>query len=377
MPGIPENITIAGRTPATIKGNLPPLIDTAEAARGGFRAGDSTTATLLFAEDFNDQPEWTGSQSLAAASVTDWYKHRNGEVMFAAHDAVQITGSIPAALKSGSDKSLVVWRESYKYPDPDNTGSSGPANNFYSDGQLDYYFGEGNGETELFVRYFVKFQPGWTAQKFMKMFRIMSWDENDPNEFYSFFTGGNSAPIFLQAYSAGGQYGLRNFLAFRSDPQETDYFTPELDGLPAGRSMNSGDVSLNFDGDMRRLDGRSSELNPITLIDRTTGSEIQPGTITFDQVYGDEWNKVEFHIKMNSAPGVNDGVLTQWVNDQLCFANSDIPWMAAGSPGDKKWNVVGFGGNGQFFSYPNTDEVEEWFAFAEIEIWNGLPEEMK
>ena len=42
MPGIPENITIAGRTPATIKGNLPPLIDTAEAARGGFRAGDDT-----------------------------------------------------------------------------------------------------------------------------------------------------------------------------------------------------------------------------------------------------------------------------------------------------------------------------------------------
>jgi len=42
MPGIPANITIAGRTPATIKGNLPPLINTAEAARGGFRAGDDT-----------------------------------------------------------------------------------------------------------------------------------------------------------------------------------------------------------------------------------------------------------------------------------------------------------------------------------------------
>jgi len=42
MPGIPSNITIAGRTPATIKGNLPPLINTAEAARGGFRAGDDS-----------------------------------------------------------------------------------------------------------------------------------------------------------------------------------------------------------------------------------------------------------------------------------------------------------------------------------------------
>jgi len=39
MPGIPANITIEGRTPATIKGNLPPLINTASAARGGFRAG--------------------------------------------------------------------------------------------------------------------------------------------------------------------------------------------------------------------------------------------------------------------------------------------------------------------------------------------------
>ena len=42
MPGIPVDITIAGRTPATIKGNFPPLIDTAEAARGGFRAGDDS-----------------------------------------------------------------------------------------------------------------------------------------------------------------------------------------------------------------------------------------------------------------------------------------------------------------------------------------------
>ena len=40
MPGIPANITIEGRTPATIKGNLPPLINTLASARGGFRAGD-------------------------------------------------------------------------------------------------------------------------------------------------------------------------------------------------------------------------------------------------------------------------------------------------------------------------------------------------
>ena len=42
MPGIPANITIEGRTPATIKGRVAPLINTAEAARGGFRAGDDS-----------------------------------------------------------------------------------------------------------------------------------------------------------------------------------------------------------------------------------------------------------------------------------------------------------------------------------------------
>jgi hypothetical protein len=40
MPGIPADITIAGRTPATIKGRVAPLINTASAARGGYRAGD-------------------------------------------------------------------------------------------------------------------------------------------------------------------------------------------------------------------------------------------------------------------------------------------------------------------------------------------------
>ena len=367
-------------TPAVVKAS-DGSIRTIAAQRDGSRPGDPTdpsgVATLIFSEDFSGQPEWTGSQSLAAAGVNDWFKSRNGEVMFSAHDAIQITGTIPEAVKPGSSKALVVWKESYTYPDPDNTGSSGPANNFYSDGQLDYYLGAGKGETEIFARYSLKFQPGWTPSKFMKLFRIMSWDDDtDPSQFYSFFTGGNSAPIFLQAYTAGGQYGLRNMVAFRSDAQETDYFTPALEGLPPGRAMNSGDISLNFDGDIRQLDRRSADLNPITLIDRTTDAVIQPGTVVFDQVYGAEWNRVEVYAKMNSAPGVHDGVLKQWINGQLCFFNSEVPWMMASSPGNKKWNVVGFGGNGQFFVYPNEDEVEEWFAFAEIEIWNGLPEDM-
>ena len=47
MPGIPANITIAGRIPATIKGNLPPLINTLASARGGFRTGGDPVVPVV------------------------------------------------------------------------------------------------------------------------------------------------------------------------------------------------------------------------------------------------------------------------------------------------------------------------------------------
>ena len=63
MPGIPANITIAGRTPATIKGRVAPLINTLASARGGFRASGP------------DAPEFTVSKTDTSitALITNGY----------------------------------------------------------------------------------------------------------------------------------------------------------------------------------------------------------------------------------------------------------------------------------------------------------------
>lgn len=370
---MPSNTVLRTLTTPPVRG-ADGSLDTRPAYRDGTRGGTPAPAGRLFSENFDEQPEWDGSQDLATSGVTGWFKSRNGEKNFA-KEGIYITGSVPGASIGGSGKSLVCWRESYEYPDPEGTGSSGPANNWYKDGQLDWYAGPGNGKTKLFVRFKMLFDPNWTPAGQTKMFRLQSWDENDPSGFYSFFRGGNSGPIMLWAYNHNA-YGLRNFFGFRTDPQEGEYFLQdgEVDGLP--RSMNSGDVDCNFDGNIRYLNGPSGPSNPVTMIDKTTGQVLQPGTITHDQVYGDTENTVEFYVKMNSAPGVKDGVLKQWVNGQLCFSNESIAWMAEGSPGGRKWNVAGWGGNAHFMEYPNEDGVEEWVSFDDIEIYDELPEDM-
>lgn len=334
------------------------------------RAPIAAASGRIFSDNFNSQPDWTGAQDLAAAGVSGWFKHRNGEKIFTAHDAVEITTSRAAG---NTGKALVCWRESYMY-DEGNPGNAGPANNWYSDGQLDWYAGPGNGKNELFVRCKMTFDPNWTPGGQTKMIRILSWDEGDPSRFYAFFSGGDSAPIMQWMYNENS-YGLRNMFGFRCDPQESNYYMTnnEVDNLP--RNILTGDVDCNFDANIRDLgDGQA---NPITLIDKTTGQVLQPGTITHDQVYGDTENLIEFYVKMNSAPGVKDGVFKQWINGQLCFSNTTMAWMAAGSPGGKKWNVIGFGGNSRFFAHPNAQEVEEWVEFDDIEIYDSLPGDMQ
>jgi hypothetical protein len=58
-----------------------------------------------------------------------------------------------------------------------------------------------------------------------------------------------------------------------------------------------------------------------------------------------------YYVKMNCAPDVADGVIKQWINDELILSNENIPWTGPEpwitEAGDSmpKWNVVGFGGN--------------------------------
>ena len=273
------------------------------------------------------------------------------------HDAFEINGNDTNKIREGG-KSFVGYRES----------KSGGIWN--SDGILTAQITSSN---EVYVRMYVKFQPGWTEKGISKLLRIQSWDGT--GNIFSYFTDGTNSPIVLWDISHSDGFGVRNALAVRGDPRITNYYMtdPLLLNLP--RSLTNGDLSLNFDGNIRDLNGDNVDDNSVTLIDRLTGLPILPGTIEMSQVYGSAWNKIELYVKMNSGAAIADGVLKQWINDQLCFQNTEMSWQGNGNAGNRQWNVVAIGGNDFFEEYPASSAVEEWYAIDDIEVHNALPVE--
>lgn len=323
---------------------------------------EPVTDGILFQENFDDQPDYTSSETL---KLKGWTHCRNGEDIWSPstgfpdhHDAFEILSSNADKARGGSGKSFVGWRESYKME----------WNNWNSDGILAKYFEEGH--EKLYVRFWIRFSDNFTPAGQTKLFRISSWDEE--GDFFGYGPDRYNAPIMIWDYNHN-DYGQRNFLAFRGHPQETNYFqtNPKLVDLP--RNIHNGDINLNFDNNIRDLDGDGNNENEVTLKSLVTG-EILSGIVSHDDVYGNEWHKVEFFIQMNSAPGAMDGIIVQWLDDQLIFKNTKMPWMGNESEGGRKFNVVAIGGNDFFRSYPNEDKHEEWYAIDDIEMRSSLPE---
>ncbi len=332
-------------------------------------------AGLIFEDNFDDQPDFTSSQSLSDIGVTKWTAHRNSgdgngphytpaKGFPNGHDAFEITGDDPNQVRGRTGKAFVAYRESYSLPISGGTG-------WNSDGILEVDLDRDY--NELFVRFYIKFQPGWSLGGQSKLFRVRHFDGGTR---FKFFSSGNSSPMVLFDY-ARNQYGLRNFLAFRADPQESNFFFEEVGTIPnMPRQVLLGDVSLNFQNNIRDLNGDGNEDNPVTLIDRLTGEVLDSyNFVDHNQVYGSEWNKIEFYFKMNSAPGVEDGVTMQWINDQLVFKNVTIPFLGSASPGNIGWNVVSLGGNDHWNPQPNENGYEEWYSIDDVEVWDRLPED--
>ena len=371
MPGIPENITIAGRTPATIKGNLPPLIDTAEAARGGYRAGDdsgdSAPAGILLSESFDDLPDFTSDSDLPA-DFGPWDEKRQGSYENWSpgqgdadkNAAFQITGADPEKLRGGTGKSFVGWRESQ-------SRSDGTAE-WNSDGILSSATFEGS--KTAYCRFYIKFQPEWTLSGQSKLFRISAYDGGGR---FGFGTSADDShgPILFWDYADGGIYGVRNFIALRGGPNTSNYFFGESGDPPnLPRSMNQGDLGLNWGVNVTSPGG--GHTNP-PYISKVTGEAVED-VATHEEIYGTDWNKIEFYLEMNSSPGVADGVLKQWVNDVQTFRNVTMPWVAESGSENMLWNCVMVGGNDNFNAYPDSDKHEEWYAIDDVLVSTDLPE---
>lgn len=336
----------------------------------GAMAAAPVGAEVIFEENFDDQPDWhsamhsTDRTQFADTHVIPkgWYAIRQDPSWAPSvghadrHESIEILSSNKDKARSG-DKSYVTWRDSY----------DAGWNRWNSDSILAIYLREGS--KTLYVRFWIKFAPNWTGDGSSKLFRISSWDE----EGSIFGYGGDryNAPMAMWSYSSYPN-NVRNKLSLRGHPQGTNYFmrNPEPVGLP--RSISSGDLSIGFDKDIRDLDGDGEQDNEVTLTSKVSG-DVVSGTVGHKEIYGDDWNQVEFYVQMNTGPGRMDGVLKQWLNGQLVFSNERLPWMGLESSGGREWNVVAFGGNDFFRSYDNSLRVEEWYAIDDIVVRSDLP----
>ena len=310
-------------------------------------------AREVFEETFDDLPDYTSSEDL---DLEGWSFRRNGEVNWSPCNGYHNKNDEFVLLEENAGKSFVGWRESF---DPG-------WNRWNSDGILAKYFE--NGFDQLYVSFYVRFGDNWTPGGTSKLFRIYSW--NGSGSPFQYFGDGNAGPIFLWDYNKN-DYGLRNVHAYRGGPHGESYEMSGDDILDMPRNLNNlGDVGMAADGGTPEI------------VDQVKGgfiSDDMDQTVSHEQVFGDSgnWTKVAFFVKMNSSPGVNDGVLIQWINNEQVFVNRKINWVDD-NPDNKmvNWNVVAIGGNDFFQEYPNSELHEEWYSIDDVVIATEIPSDL-
>jgi hypothetical protein len=110
-----------------------------------------------------------------------------------------------------------------------------------------------------------------------------------------------------------------------------------------------------------------------------TGAPLASGpTAWHEDVFGpaEHWTKMGFYVKMNSAPGVQDGVLKQWINDERIYSKTDLAWVVANANNEMaSWNYIAIGGNDWFQAFPNEDrdEYRDWYALDDLVVRDSLP----
>lgn len=336
----------------------------------------TTMADVIFEDDFDGQPDFTStmyskekSQHAVDRDIlpVGWDSMYQGtrwspETGYPAnHSSLEILSSNPDKARGGVGKSIVNWRESY----------DAGWNNWASDSQLQKRFKQEY--DEIYIEFWISFSANWAARVFenggiSKFARIGHYDGvGDP------FNGaaGSLGPVFFWDY-VQSKYGQRNAQAFRGGPPGYNY------------NMNTSEAGIvnqsNYSNDT--LSMAVGGKNP-QIIDQVNGGYLSDiGRYDFifhEQLWGPagHWTKVAFYVKMNSAPGVADGVLMQWINNQRVKFEDNVPWVGK-NPKNKMvgWNFISVGGNDFFRPYPNEDRFEDWYAIDDVVVRTSIPKDL-
>jgi hypothetical protein len=370
-------------------------------AGGGFRSlgvggGGTGQVGVIFSESFDDQPDW--HSGLAANDVdstgtpdtiqytagghllpNNWdYVYQNPTLSpylgdTTKRDVISIVAADSSKARGGTGKCFLQQRV-----------SDSASGSFTSDGQLNKLLdgsgGVGAGYDAVYFEFYIAFDPTWsgyngTDQNLAKLVRLASW--NGVFSPFVAFPGGNEGPLFLWNYSIDS-FGVRNLWGTRGGPWGDNYYMPVGDIGNIPRS-NGRVASLNYVGDTvgRGVNGTTPQIT-----DKINGGFLSDNlsqTVSHEQVWGTggTYTKVAFYVKMNSAPGVADGQIIQWLDDVQMMTAGGINWVPSLTQGlteMPKWTSLAIGGNDFFKNYPIGDGRQEWWALDDLVVRGSIPE---
>ena len=291
------------------------------------------------------------------------------------HEMIEVLSSNTDKARGGIGKSFVKWRDSQTL-----TGGA-----WSSDGLAMFYLPDklgvpADGLEEVYAEFYIAFSDESNASYYAdafgsgKLFRILHW-AGDRDAVYSYFNQDQVPAIGWQAGASSTKYGIRNFLSFLTKGEPLN--PSKVLDLPYGVKLQRGSsISMPYSASSMRRMGLGG--TDTVLEDKKNGGRIIGGPVALDQVFGDEttWTKIGFYVKLNSAPGVYDGVAMQWIDDKRTFVNKTIAWIQPGYP-MAKWNSVLIGGNDYFSARPNEEHYQEWWAIDDLVVRDDIPAYLK
>ncbi len=325
----------------------------------------SSGGNILFEDNFDDHPDWYPSPTstvCTGAGVTgicdddvpqDWTFYRNSDDNWHPDNGYSTKKAgqrISGDVKRGTEgKSWIKTSESNHTSDEAN---------YYSDSilmkSLDQEY------DEVYFSAWVLMQPGWQWQagtKQLKLFRLWHFDgpsgSVDP---FKLGSAGVNGPLYIFDLNNSSTYGWTSSHAPRCDPQESGYLS--CGGPSYYNKWTTTDYFTCLDGE------------PCTGFTTSVDGVTHP---TFEENFGDgEWHHIELRVKMNSTPGVEDGIFQFWLDGLLEHSVTDMPFRQVGSPEGTGWNFISIGGNWNNWYSDISNQDEEWYAVDDVVTYTPI-----
>lgn len=238
--------------------------------------------------------------------------------------------------RGGAGKSLVIWDESYGAPSQ--WGSDAMLATRLEAPAKDIY-------TEMWLKY----QPGYRwhhlepfSSRGLNYSKVMRITSVVPDAYaFSYFSGGTNEVIALADTV---------LWAFDSNGERIDRGRMDVAArcAPRGTNYRCGDDVGGIRGDLQ---------------DTTRFEERFGGGATSD------WHKIGLRAKLNSAPGVADGILQVWVDDVLQAEALNMTFLGDAADPELLLNMVSFGGNLHNYPEPEAERFEQWHAIDDIRVF--------